>query len=441
MKRLNTILIAACRAIIASAFWVATRISKDVKVSGLQHDRGAARTYLAMSHKRDLDPIVAVPTIVFHRGWHALAGDVHFALRGDAFSPGYLARMVMRPRWLSYLLRFLSVGPALRWLGTFPADSLLLPIEEWVREAIRVVGDKQVGDVFIPSLIEELVAACPASRESYERIVSQPVSRLLAWKYQGVVQYVYGPEILVGAVLRPVQQRVVARIKKHLAEVDAWLWRGGSLYASAEGQLSPLGLLSQVSGGFHRIMRTAPPETSVVPFFLIYDFMSTQRLRIFIDLAAPVERAPMLSTAELDAQLRVKWLSAARFTCTQLGSGFLAQASYASLSSFTFDDMVKSIHIQAKSLTEAGRHVDQRLLTIQGARKRARGFLAYAARHGLVQRGAHNTWKPTINETPLTLRPGEVGYNRAPLTYALNELHEMLNATWTALVSSPSRFT
>jgi len=32
-----------------------------------------------------------------------------------------------------------------------------------------------------------------------------------------------------------------------------------------------------------------------------------------------------------------------------------------------------------------------------------------------------------MNQAPLNLRPGEVGYDRAPFTYALNELNEMLN--------------
>lgn len=427
MKRLNAVLVAVSKAIIAGAFWVATRLSNNVKVSGVQHDRGNARTYLAMSHKRDLDPMLLLPTILFHRGWRALAGDVHFFLRGDAFSPGYLARMVMRPRWLSFLLRWLTIGPVLRWLGTYPADALLLQLEEWIRKAIQVEGvsgNTRAGDILASSVIEEVALA---THESYEHVASEPLARLLTWKYHHALQHVYGTEILSARVRRAVQQRAVARIKKYLGEIDAWLWSGGSLYASAEGQLSPLGLLSPISSGFHRLMRTAPLETSVVPIFLIYDFMTTQRFRIFIDFAPTIERAPLLPPAELDALLRARWLEVATFTCTQLGSGFLAQASYTGLSSFTLDDLVGNIHIQAKALAAAGRHVDTRLLDLHKARKRARSFLKYAERHALVQRSAKRTWTPTLNEVLPNLRPTEVGYDRAPLTYALNELHEMLN--------------
>jgi len=256
------------------------------------------------------------------------------------------------------MLRWVPIGPALRWLGTYPADSLQLPLEEWIREAIRIDGDggkRRAGDALAPSIIEEVAAA---THESYERVASQPLARLLTWKYQHALQHVYGFEVLTGTIRRAAQQRAVARIKQNLAELDAWLWRGGSLYASAEGQLSPLGLLSPISAAFHRLMRAAPPETSVVPIFLIYDFMTTQQLRIFVDLGPSIERAPTLPPAELDAQLRERWLAAATFTCTQLGSGFLAQAGYSSLSSFTLQDLASSIHAQAKSLAAAGRHVD-----------------------------------------------------------------------------------
>jgi hypothetical protein len=135
----------------------------------------------------------------------------------------------------------------------------------------------------------------------------------------------------------------------------------------------------------------------------------------------------LLPPAELDALLRARWLEAASFTCTQLGSGFLAQAAYGDLASFTLDDLAGNIHAQAKSLAAAGRHVDTHLLDLRKARKRARGFLKYARRHALVKRGAKVAWTPTLNEVPPNLRPGEVGYDRAPLMYALNELHEMLN--------------
>ena len=424
-KQIVSFLLLISRTVIASAFWLATRLTNEIRISGRQYDTGEPRTYLGMAHKRDLDPLVLLPTFLFHHGWRRLRGELRFALRGDAFSRGYLGRIVMRPRWLSRLLRLLAIGPALRWLGTDPAEALLRPAEVWLREALQSEGDRQASEVIAPFLLEALAQA---SGEAYEQIASYRLSHLLSWKYHVPLQDFYGAEALIGDVRRPIEQRNVARIKSELAGLDEWLWRGGSIYGSPEGHLSPDGKLSPINSALHRLMRAAPPDTRIVPIVLIYDFMTTQRLRIFVDFAPAIEHAPACATGQLDAALHNSWIQHARFTCTQLAGGFLFQAHLSGLSSFTLDDLAKNIHVQANRLAWEGRHVDAHLLDLRGARKRAKGFIGYAERHGLVRRGDHGEYTPTVAEPPMRLRPSEVGYDLAPLTYACNELGDMLGA-------------
>ncbi len=424
MKRLESTLIAIARATIAGAFWVATSLLFDVEVHGLEYETRSSRTYYGMSHKRDLDPIVIIPRIVFHRGWRGLAENVHFALRSDGFSPGYLARITMKPRGFARLIRPLNIGPVLRWLGAHPINDLYRPAEEWIRELQSSGYNGRVGDALAPMFIEELATV---TGKPYEEIEAYQLSYLLDWRFQYALQHFYRPEILAGSVRRPLERSIVSRIKEDLAELDAWLLRGGSLYGAPGGQLSPDGRLSTIHSGLHRLLKAAPPDTRVVPIFIIYDFMTVQKLRIFIDLAPVIEHAPALSPKELDSRLLMAWLQSARFTCTQLASGFLVQASRAGLSSFTLDDLADNLHHFAVTLFEAGRHVDQQLLQPRDARKRAAGFLKYAARHGLVRRAGHHTWTPTVTETILNVRPKEVGFEQAPLMYAWNELQEMLS--------------
>jgi hypothetical protein len=423
MKRLESLLLAICRTIIAGAFWVASRVFHKVEIHGVEHDSGASRTYYGMSHKRDLDPIVIVPTVVFHRGWRGLAGDVHFALRSDGFSPGYLARITMNPRGFARLIRPLNIGLALRFLGAHPIHDLYRPAEEWIRDLLSSGYNGRVGDALAPKFIEELATI---TGKPYEEIEAYQLSHLLDWRFQYALQHFYRPEILVGSVRRPLEQRIVSKIKEDLSELDAWLLLGGSLYGSPEGQLSPDGRLSPINSGLHRLLEAAPPDTRIVPIFIIYDFMTVQKLRIFVEFAPAIEHAPELSSRELDAQLRKAWLLSARFTCTQLASGFLMRASRAGLSSFSLDDLADDLYHLAVTLSEAGRYVDQQLLQSGGARKRAAGFLKYAARHGLVRRAGPHTWTPTVTETILNVRPKEVGFDQAPLMYAWNELQEML---------------
>jgi hypothetical protein len=425
IRQIPFVLIALCRTIIATAFWIATRLSFRVEIRGLEHDKGEPGTYFGMAHKRDLDPIVLIPSIIFHRGWLGRDKALHFALRGDGFSTGYLARIVMQPRWISRFLRLLSIGTVLRWLGTHPTESLLRPTEEWIRELLDVIGDVPAGEVLAPKILYEIAGA---TAESCQQIADHPLSHLLSWRYHAALQCFYGSEILLGPARRLIERRLVSRIKQQLADLSAWLQSGGSLLGSPEGQLSPDGKLRSVNPALHRILRNAPGDTRIIPIYLTYDYMTTRRrISIFIDIAPAIEHAPMLATEDFDAQLRLAWLHSARFTCTQLASGFILEARRAPIRSFTLDELTLAIHRQAVTLAEHGRHIDRQLLQPGHTRKLAKGFLAYAERHALVRRLDHCKWIPTATEVPIKVRPMEVAYDTAPLLYSWNELQELLS--------------
>jgi len=284
--------------------------------------------------------------------------------------------------------------------------------------------DNRVGDVFTSDFIEELATV---TGEHYEQIESYHLSQLLDWRYQHALQHYYGSEILVISMRRPLERRMITRIKESIIELNTWVSNGGSLFGSPEGRLSPDGKVSPINSGLHRILRHSPSDTRIVPISIMYDFMSIERMRIFIDFAPTIENASMLLSSELDSRLYLAWLRSARITSTQLASGFLVNAEREGLSSFTVDDVVDNVYHQAVKLAKAGRNVDQYLLTLNQTRKRAIGFLAYAERHKLIHRIGKGTWTPTFNEAAIQVRPREVGYDQSPLIYAWNELQEILS--------------
>lgn len=417
------LLVALCRTILASAFWLSIRLSNSLTVQGTDYDQGAMRTYLAMTHKRDIDPFILVPIVVFHRGWKALARDVRFAMRGDGFTRGFLARIVRHPAWLAWLLRPLSVGPVLRWLGTYPTDGLLRPAEEWIRDVLQIDGERRAVSILSPAFIQDLLCT---TQLSAEQIGDLPLSHLLRWPYRAVLQRFYGPEMLRRSQRRHLERHVVARIHKQINEVAAYLWHDGSIFGSPEGQLSPDGHLSSIHAGFHRIVRLAPPDLCVLPVAMIYDFMTNRRPRIFIDFAPAIEHAPSLSPRDLDKQLRCAWLHHAHFTCTQLASGFLLERQQSCALTFTLHDLAHAVLQQASALLAAGRKVDPRLLRPAAAVRRARGYLAYIERRGLVRRCSPESWCITFDRLVIEVGPREVAYNDVPLLYAYNELQDLL---------------
>lgn len=425
MQLMKIFLVALCRTILASAFWLSIRLSTSLTIRGVKYDTGAARTYLGMTHKRDIDPFILVPTIVFHRGWKALSRDVHFALRGDGFTRGFLARIMGgRPTWLAWLLRPLSVGPVLRWLGTYPIEGLMRPAEEWMRDVLLVDGDIEAGAILTPAFLQDFARA---ARLPVEQVSAMPLSHLLAWRYHALLRKFYGPEMLLDTKRRPVERRVVARIHAQLDEVVACLWRDGSFFGSPEGQLSPDGHISPLHAGFHRMVRAAPPDLRVVPIALTYDFMTTGRRHIFVDFAPAIEYAPKLPQAKLDQRLRRSWLQHTHFTCTQLASGFLMERKRSSLPEFTLYDLMYAVYQQASSLAAAGRPVDPQLLRPAGVAGKARNYLAYVERRGLVRRCERDRWQIAFGELVIRVSPREVAYDRVPLLYAYNELQELLS--------------
>jgi hypothetical protein len=240
------------------------------------------------------------------------------------------------------------------------------------------------------------------------------------------MQVYWGSEIFTGSARRHAEQRLIARARRELDDVAAWMHEGGSMYSSPEGKLSSDGRLSRISSGFHRMLRTAPEGTSVIPIAIIYDFMTTRRLHMFVEVMPPIADVTRMSRAELDQALLTGWRRGMRFTCTQLASEFLIKTAEAELASFTLESLVRAVVRQAHTLMASGRLVDERLLFPSEAEKLATNYLKFAERRSLIRRYNASSWRVLDLRQAITVRPGDVGYPEAPITYAWNEFQDML---------------
>jgi hypothetical protein len=415
------------RVTLGAAFATVPRVAFALEVSGLEHARVQPPVYFAISHKRDLDTMAPLGRILFRRGWRSLTSEVRFAMRSDSFEPGFLARVVEAPRWVLALLRLvrpISVGRILRGLGVYPlTDYSQRPGETWIREYLRVEGDTRAGEILAPWMIQTLADAIGDDPEAVARLM---LSGLLAWRFHDPLQPRVGPDMFAGAARRRAERRVVETAKAELVVIADWMRRGGSLYGSPEGRLSPDGRISPITSGLHRILREAHPETRLVTIMIVYDFMTTHRKRMFVTLAPPIERVSQIPQRTLDEALRRAWLRSARFTCTQLGAAFLVQRAQNGAEPFTLEECADAIAAEALALAEQGRQVDRRLLAQQGARERVRGFLAFAARRGYVGRADRGRWLPAPGDLSVDVPAWDVGYRKFPLGYAWNEYNEML---------------
>lgn len=414
------------RLALGGLFAAVPRLTISVKIHGLDYDIGAPRTFYAITHKRDFDAFVPLPMLIAHRGWRALTHDVHFAMRADGFQMGFLSRVVRRPAWFSRALRPLNVGPIMRYVGVHPLDSLhMRPMEIWIREALRVEGDSAVGDLLAPATLRTLAGQMGVSAES---LAARQISSLLAWRYFPLLQEVVGPEIFTPAAHHRAELRALATAKRQLADCVNWLHGGGSLYTSPEGYLSPDGRLSSFRAGLTRMLRDAPPDTRVQPIAIVYDFMTTGRLRMWIDMAPAIEGGSTMKHHDLEQALRAAWLSVARFTCTQLTSALLLSRTEQGQRATQVDELEAGILAWARELSAAGRQVDPSLLTEEGVHQRLASYLTFAELRGIIRHYGDSIVLAPGQPAEIEVAPGGVGYRTAPLRYAANEAREMAEA-------------
>ena len=425
LKYLKSTLSAISRVVLASAFWIAVNVFHRVEVHGLQNDKRMSPAYFAMCHRRDLDPMVEIPIVLWHRGWRALIGDVRFAMRSDAFSQGFLARIVQRPRWFARFVRLIPLAAILHGLGVFPLENVhMRPAEVWIRDALAVAGDIKIEDALTSTFLQQVVKY---RSERGGQAKGQQLSSLLSWRFQQSLQAWQSVDIFREPLRSQMKRFVMAETRQELANIARYIHDGGSLWGAPEGGISSDGYTGKVTATAHRFVRDCPPSLCIVPVCINYDFMTTRRSGIFVNVAPIIEHAPLLTQRALDEQLRNAWRLHMRFTCTQLASSFLVQASRTGMLEFTLSDMTRSVEQQASMVAQAGRFVDGQLLRTCTARKLITGYLRYVERERLVKRVGRTSWIPTIGNLTIEVRPGEYGYEKNPLAYAWNELQDLLS--------------
>lgn len=414
------------RVALAGLFATVPRLTISIRINGLEHDLRAPRTFYVITHKRDYDAFVPVPLLIAHRGWQSLANDLHFAMRGDGFQVGFLARVVQRPAWFSHMLRPFNVGVILRGVGVHPLDSLhLRPAETWIREALHTDGDAAIGELLSPAMTQTLATQ---TGQTVDTLAAQRASSLLAWRYFPFLQEEVGSEIFTLASHRRAELRVLATAKEQLADCVEWLRNGGSLYTSPEGRLSADGRLSPFRAGLRRVLYAAPPDTRVQPLAIIYDFMTVGRLRMWIDLAPAIEGGGALTPLELEQRLRAAWMGVARFTCTQLASGLLMYRHEQGQRATAISALEAGVLAWARELVDAGRHVDPALLLKEGVRRRVASYLTYAELHRIIRHYGDSIVLAPGSPAEIAVKTGDVGYRYSPLRYAANEVREMVGA-------------
>ena len=289
----------------------------------------------------------------------------------------------------------------------------------WRRRA-----DAPTGDVLSQDTIALLAEA---TRERAERLADLPLSRLLLWRYHASMQRLCGTEIFADHARRPAVRHAILEIERQIGELADCLRSGHSLYTSPEGRLSPDGRLSPIPGGLARLLEVAPEDTRVQPIAIVYDFIHTGRARAFVDVASPSKTAHSFRRKSLPSG------------CGRHGWERCASPAHSWPQA--------SSSPRRRSQTQAGRSTNSPMMWAHGHAishkaddmlipgcfsheaylSEWQAMCATLLRRKLVRRVARNRWQFATQLLPIQVAPGDVGYKYDQLTYAWNELQDMLS--------------
>jgi len=107
------------RSLVATLFYLAASVTHDVVISGREHVSGYHPTILLSNHKRDLDSLVVASVAYFARGISRPDTRLIYALREDAFWPGFLNYLQL-PWPLGRLLSSLNVRAPIFLIKGYP---------------------------------------------------------------------------------------------------------------------------------------------------------------------------------------------------------------------------------------------------------------------------------------------------------------------------------
>ena len=109
--------------------------------------------------------------------------------------------------------------------GLHPLENIhIRPAEVWIRNWLETAGDERADEVLSLSFLQHVAIV---SGEDIQLLKTRPLSHLLSWRFQEILQTWYSVDIFVTSARQRIKQVVLRKLKQELADLTAWLSRGG----------------------------------------------------------------------------------------------------------------------------------------------------------------------------------------------------------------------
>jgi 1-acyl-sn-glycerol-3-phosphate acyltransferase len=366
---------AAARTIAATLRWC-MKARFHVQIGGLEHFSCSPATLVVANHRRDTDgPIIGAALL--RRIDQLEAGTPPcFVAREDLFRTGFLRDYLTGwPAPLRELLAGIDLRPFLDAINLYPMRRIReRTLGEVLEDTLAICGDLPLDQVLRPSWEARF-------RElSVEGEAGLMVSDVLARRYRPLLRQPFGLMKLTRERFRALRPHEDRTIRSQLLRFVELLEHGAMVQLEPEGTTSDDGSLGRLRGGLHFLLNQTRSPVRVLPIGITYDFMTSGRQWVFVQVGRELPNLQGLSRRQTTARVTEAMLACSTLTASQLASRWLLEVQAGGGGCITAAQLNAQVSGEARRLSLRGAHVDPRLLESGARKKRLAQYLEYCRR-------------------------------------------------------------
>jgi hypothetical protein len=342
--------------------------------------------------------------------------------RADEFTPSFFSTYFDPPIWLSQILLYkLDISGIMRALRAFPLrQAHPVTTLQAFRDLLSLRGDVELGSVCEESW---LIKCSDALKIELGAIKSMKISNFLSCHHIKILRQEAGISMFRAAEYHGMRLFQTSIVESQLEYFTDLLRQGKIVFLSPEGKLSPDGKLCAFRGILNPLAKIQGINVKILPLAISYDFITTGRKRIFLNIGKEITTDKGLSKNELDNLVSKYLRKLAVVTMSQLGGYVLFQEALNGTDFLEKEIWQNKLIALFEKAENNGFELDQSLFSEQVFYRKICNFEKYCIQKGLLTRGPQE--RILINH-PQILDTSTSGYSKNPIYYCYNEFKALL---------------
>ena len=391
----------------------------EVIIRGMENYSESPSSLIVANHKRDLDSILVATVFFYSEGFFSPGHPISFMAAENLFQPGFLANWIRRPEVLKKIIRPLSIGTVLKTLNAYPIGKLnfrSVPLYDALGIIKEKNGDRKLEDIIQEEKLNKILNG-PLNLEENPTISD-------FFESEGYPRKRINSSVFKKKYRKVVKENKLGSVKGQLERFIQLMDQGEILYITPEGKLSSDGLLGPLKDSLHILLEEPEEEVTVVPTNITYDFMTSGKPTININIGEEMNDLDNLERKERSKIIREAILSLTTVTFSQLGSRQLVGALESDRTELKREEIYRGTRECWESIAKNDLSMDKHLEEKYSFDHRFDNFIDFCIERGILIEQSKERF---YIDPELGFREEEVnrGYRKNPVEYTANELQAL----------------